>query len=95
MSDTPALDITARRLAEGTYSAYAQQASGSIHPQHEQTLLTRLAEAARPAVADSPGATVNALNAALDAFEQAEPGIRGPRLAAADVATGEVRLATG
>lgn len=93
MSDTPAPDHAARSLAEQVFSAYAQQAEGPLQPQHEQVLVTRLAEAARPRIADGEGALVAAVNAALDAFEQAQPEIRGPRLAGADAATGVVRLA--
>jgi hypothetical protein len=95
MSDTPIPDDTARSLAEQVFSAYAQQSSGPMHPQHEQTLLSRLVEAARPVIAHGSDDLARALNEALDAFEQAEPAIRGPRVAGADAATGVVRLAAG
>lgn len=92
--DTPAADVVARDLAERTFSAYAQQAKGPLHPQHEQSLLTRLAEAGRPLVgAGSTADLVSALNGALDAFEQAEPEIRGPRLATLDRDARTVTLA--
>lgn len=93
MTDTPAPDHAARSLAEQVFAAYARQAEGPLQPQHEQVLVTRVIEAARPRIADGEDALVDAVNAALDVFEQAEPTIRGPRLAAADPATGVVRLA--
>jgi hypothetical protein len=40
--DTPELDRTARTIAENVYSAYMRQAAGELHPQTQQTLLTRL-----------------------------------------------------
>ncbi len=93
MTDTPAPDHAARNLAEQVFAAYARLVEGPLQPQHEQVLVTRLAEAARLRIAAGENALVNAVNASLDAFEEAEPAIRGPRLAGADPATGVVRLA--
>ena len=87
-------DQAAGLLAERILSAYAQQAQGPTHPQQEQSLLARLVEALRPAVAVGPGAAVAAANAVLDAWEQAQPDLRGPRVHGLDLAGGAVTLAT-
>jgi hypothetical protein len=91
--DTPAADHTARTIAENVYAAYMRQAEGGRHPQTEQTLLTRLAEAIRPEV---PGGTprdiIEAANAALDAWEQRQGEVRGPRVTALNRADGSVGM---
>ena len=93
MSDTPIDDRIARDLSEVIYSAYAQQAAGPIHPQKEQVLLARLAEALRPTVeSGSEAEMVAAANAALSAWEQAEPEVKGPRLAGIDPRAATVTL---
>lgn len=94
MLETPERDLVARSLAEAIYAAYARQAVGPIHPQQEQSLLARLAEALRPVVEPGSGRDpVEVANAALAAWEVAEPGIRGPRLRALDRDNGSVTLA--
>jgi hypothetical protein len=94
--DTPPLDRTARTIAESVYSAYMRHASGELHPQTEQTLLTRLVEAIRPEV---PGGTprniIDAANEALDAWELQSGGVRGPRVSVLDRADGSVGMDTG
>ncbi|KAB1067567.1 hypothetical protein [Methylobacterium planeticum] len=91
--DIPDVDRTARTIAENVYAAYMRQAEGGRNPQTEQTLLTRLAEAIRPAV---PGGTprdiVDAANRALEAWEQQSGGARGPRVSALDRADGSVGM---
>lgn len=98
MSDTPEPDDKARLLAERVHSAYAQQARGPMHPQHEQALLARLAEAIRPGIGSGEkgegSGLVSAVNAALDAWEEAEPEIRGPRVLKVDVEAATVTLVT-
>ncbi|MBB2964623.1 hypothetical protein FHU13_005039 [Methylobacterium sp. R2-1] len=94
---TPEHDRTARMIAENVCSAYMRQASGELHPQAEQTLLTRLVKAIRPEV---PGGTprdiIDAANEALDAWEQQSGGVRGPRVSVLDRADGSVGMeATG
>jgi hypothetical protein len=90
--DTPEVDRTARTIAENVYAAYMRQAEGGRHPQTEQTLLARLAEAIRPEV---PGGTprdiIDAANAALDAWER-QGTDRGPRVTALDRADGSVGM---
>lgn len=89
--DTPAVDRTARTIAENVYAAYWRQAQGSDHPQTEQTVLARLVEAIRPEIpGGSPGAIIAAANAVLDALEQRSPQIRGPRVTALNWADGTV-----
>ena len=89
--DTPAVDRTARTIAENVHAAYWRLAQGSDHPQTEQTLLARLVEAIRPEIpGGSPGAIIAAANAVLDALEQRTPEIRGPRVTALDRADGTV-----
>ena len=89
--DTPAVDRTARTIAENVYAAYWRQAQGSDHPQTEQTVLARLVEAIRPEIpGGSPGAIISAANAVLDALEQRSPQIRGPRVTALNRADGTV-----
>lgn len=91
--DTSAVDRTARTIAENVYAAYWRQAQGSDHPQTEQTVLARLAEAIRPEIpGGSPGAIIAAANAVLDAFEQRSPEIRGPRVTALNRADGTVMV---
>lgn len=90
MADTPEPDRAARTLAERVYSAYAQQAAGSIHPQQEQTLLARLAEAIRPALRS--GEVTGAVNGALDAWERADGRAGGPRFARIDPGDGSLHL---
>lgn len=93
--DTPDVDRTARTIAETVYAAYWRHARGSDHPQVEQTVLARLAEAIRPEIpGGSPGAVIDAANAVLDAFEQQNPGIRGPRVSALNRADGSVTVDT-
>ena len=86
-------DRTAAHLAERILSAYARQARGPTHPQQEQSLLARLAEALQPAVREGEPASVSASNATLDAWERAQPDIAGPRIQNLDLADGTVTLA--
>lgn len=91
--DTPGVDRTARTIAENVHTAYWRHARGSEHPQVEQTLLARLVEAIRPEIpGGSPGAIIDAANAVLDALEQQNPGIRGPRVSALNRADGSVGM---
>lgn len=93
--DTPDVDRTARTIAENVYAAYMRQAEGPIHPQLEQTFVTRLVEAIRGEV---PGGTprdiVDAANAVLDAWELQDGEIKGPRISALDRADGSVAMAS-
>jgi hypothetical protein len=94
MSDMPDIDGTARTIAENVFAAYSRQAEGAIHPEMEQSVLTRLVEAIRPEV---PGGTprdiLDAANAVLDAFEEQNAEIRGPRASALNRADGSVSMA--
>jgi hypothetical protein len=91
--DTPGVDRTARTIAESVHAAYWRQAQGAEHPQVEQTFLTRLVEAIRPEIpGGSPGAIIGAANAVLDALEQQNPGLRGPRVSALNRAEGSVGM---
>jgi hypothetical protein len=90
---TPDADRTARTIAENVYAAYWRHAAGADHPQTEQTVLARLAEAIRPEIpGGSPGAIIAAANGVLDAFEQRNPGLRGPRVSALNRADGSVGM---
>ncbi|MGH1571360.1 hypothetical protein ACRAWG_12510 [Methylobacterium sp. P31] len=93
--DTPAVDRTARTIAENVHVAYWRQAEGANnHPQIEQTTLARLVEAIRPEIpGGSPGGIIDAANAVLDALEQQNPGLRGPRVTALNRADGSVGMA--
>jgi hypothetical protein len=90
--DTPDVDRVARTIAENVYAAYMRQAEGEIHPQLEQTILTRLVEGIRPEV---PGGTprdiIDAANSVLDTWEQ-NSEIRGPRISALNRADGSVAM---
>ena len=90
--DTPDVDRVARTIAENVYAAYMRQAEGEIHPQSEQTILTRLVEGIRPEV---PGGTprdiIDAANTVLDVWEQ-NSEIRGPRIAALNRVDGSVSM---
>ncbi|AWN43644.1 hypothetical protein [Methylobacterium durans] len=91
--DTPASDRVARTIAENVYAAYSRQMTGATHPQTEQTMLARLVEAIRPRVDRAePDEVIEAANAVLAAWEQQDPGVRGPRIASVDLAGGAVGL---
>jgi uncharacterized protein YbaA (DUF1428 family) len=94
MSDTPDVDGTARAIAENVYAAYSRQAEGAIHLEMEQTVLARLVEAIREEV---PGGTprdiLDAANSVLDAFEEQNAEVRGPRASALNRADGSVSMA--
>ena len=92
MNETPDLDRAARAIAENVYAAFCRQATMPAHPLEEQTVVTRLVEAIRPQVGGAPGAIVEAANAALSAWEQRDPDVRGPRVVAVDPADGSVTL---
>lgn len=63
------------------------------HPLEEQTVVTRLIEAIRPQIGiGSTGAIVEAANAALSAWEQRDPDVRGPRVVAVNQTDGSVTL---
>ncbi|MER2269758.1 hypothetical protein [Methylobacterium oxalidis] len=91
--DTPDADRVARTVAENVYAAYSRQMSGATHPQTEQTMLARLAEAIRPQVpSGAPGAIIEAANGVLDAWERQDPEVRGPRVSAIDLIDGSVTV---
>ncbi|WP_147028067.1 hypothetical protein [Methylobacterium oxalidis] len=91
--DTPDADRVARTVAENVYAAYSRQISGATHPQTEQTMLARLAEAIRPQVpSGAPGAIIEAANGVLDAWERQDPEVRGPRVSAIDLIDGSVTV---
>ena len=93
MSDTPDPDRAARAIAENVYAAFCRQATMPAHPLEEQTILTRLVEAIRPQIGiGSTGAIVEAANAALSAWEQRDPNVRGPRVVAVNQTDGSVTL---
>lgn len=92
--DTPEVDRTARTIAENVFAAYLRQADGPIHPQLEQTLVTRLVEAIR---AEVPGGTprdiIDAANTVLDAWELEDGSIHGPRVSGLNRGDGSVSMA--
>lgn len=91
--DTPDVDRTARTIAEKVYAAYSRQAEGEIHPQMEQSLLARLVEAIRDEVSGgTPRDILDAANAVLDAFEEQNAELRGPRASALNRADGSVAM---
>ena len=94
MSDMPNIDGTARAIAENVFSAYSRDAEGVIQPEMEQAVLARLVEAIREEV---PGGTprdiLDAANAVLDAFEEQNAEVRGPRASALNRADGSVSMA--
>jgi hypothetical protein len=96
MSDTPDIDGTARAIADNVFAAYSREAEGVIQPEMEQSVLARLVEAIREEV---PGGTprdiLDAANAVLDAFEDQNAGVRGPRASALNRADGSVSMAAG
>ncbi|MCJ2133361.1 hypothetical protein MKK69_04670 [Methylobacterium sp. J-026] len=77
-------------IAENVYVAFCQQATMPAHRLEEQTILTRLVEAIRPRIGSSPGAIVEAANAALSAWEQRDPDVRGPRVVSVNQIDGSV-----
>ena len=91
--DTPGVDRTARTIAENVCAAYTREAEGLIGTQAEQALLTRLVQAIRSEV---PGGTprdiIDAANSILDAWEQQNAEVRGPRVSALNRADGSVAM---
>jgi hypothetical protein len=91
--DTPGVDRTARTIAENVYAAYAREAERHIRPQMEQAVLARLVDAIRVEV---PGGTprdiIDAANSVLDAWEQENAEILGPRVSALNRADGSVSM---
>ncbi|SFM16456.1 hypothetical protein [Methylobacterium pseudosasicola] len=91
--DTPDADRAARVIAENVYAAFCRQATLPIRPMEEQTILARLVEAIRPQIGNgAPGAIVEAANAALSAWEQRDPEVRGPRVVAVNPIDGAVTV---
>ena len=94
MSDTPAPDRAARVIAENVYVAFCRQATMPTRPIEEQTILARLVEAIRPQIGSgSPGAIIEAANAALSVWEQWDPDVRGPRVMSINQIDGSVIVA--
>ena len=90
---TPDLNKAARCLAENVYAAFVRQASTQADPLAEQTILTRLVEAIRPQIPrGSMQAIMDAANGALDAWEQRDENVRGPRVEAVDPRDGAVTM---
>jgi hypothetical protein len=96
MSNTPDVHGTARIIAENVFAAYSREAEGTIQPEMEQAILARLVEAIREEV---PGGTprdiLDAANSVLNAFEDQNAGVRGPRASALNRADGSVSMAAG
>jgi hypothetical protein len=91
--DTPDADRVARAIAENVYAAFCRRATMPAHPLEEQTILARLVEAIRPQIGrGAPGAIVEAANAALSAWEQRDPDVRGPRVVAVNPVDGAVTV---
>lgn len=93
MSDTLDIDGTARAIADNVFAAYSREAEGAIQPGMEQSVLARLVEAIREEV---PGGTprdiLDTANAVLDAFEEQNSEVRGPRASALNRADGSVSM---
>ena len=91
--DTPGVERTARTIAENVYAAYRRQAKGPFSSQTEQAVLARLAKAIG---AEVPGGTprdiIDAANSVLDAWEQQNVEVRGPRVSALNRADGSVAV---
>ncbi|WP_375464260.1 hypothetical protein [uncultured Methylobacterium sp.] len=90
--DTPDIDKAARTIAENVYASFARMATRPAEPLAEQTVLTRLVEAIRPQMGGSAQAIVAAANGALDAWEQQDDAVRGPRVEAVDLRDGAVTM---
>lgn len=91
--DTPDVDRTARAIAENVCAAYSRQAKGVINPELEQSILARLVEAIRDEVrGGTPRDILDAANAVLDAFEDQNAAVRGPRASALNRADGSVSM---
>ncbi|TXM67462.1 hypothetical protein FV226_21765 [Methylobacterium sp. WL12] len=93
MSDTPDPDRAARAIAENVYAAFCRVATMPAELLEEQTVLARLVEAIRPLVPTSSlGAIVEAANGALDAWEQRDADVHGPRVEEIDLGDGAVNM---
>ena len=92
MQETPDADKAARNIAENVYSAYEQQATTRVHPTKMQTLLARLAETIRPEIGSSADSIITAVNKTLDAWEQTNDEVQGPRLASLNMTDGSVTM---
>lgn len=92
MQETPEADKAARTIAENVYFAFTRQATTFIHPAKEQILVTRLVEAIRPEIGSSSEAVLSAANRTLEAWEQTNDEVRGPRVASLDPTDGSVTM---
>ena len=92
MQETPEADKAARNIAENVYSAYEQQATTRVHPTKMQTLLARLAETIRPEISSTPGSIITAVNRTLEAWEQTNDEVQGPRVASLNMTDGSVTM---
>ena len=92
MRETPNADKAARNIAETVYSAYEQQATTRVHPTKMQTLLARLAETIKPEIGSSAGSIITAVNKTLDAWEQTNDEVQGPRVASLNMTDGSVTM---
>ena len=92
VQETPDADNVARNIAENVYSAYEQQATTRVHPTKVQTLLARLAETIRPEISSSPDSIIAAVNRTLDAWEQTNTEVQGPRLASLNMTNGSITM---
>ena len=91
--DTPDVDKAARTIAENVYAAFTRIATMPTEPLAEQTVLTRLVEAIRLEIQQgSMPAIVDAANGALDAWEQRDKDVHGPRVEAIDLRDGAVTM---
>lgn len=92
MQETPKADNAARTIAEAVYQAYERQATTRVHPAKVQTLLARLAETIRPEIGSSTASIVTAVNGTLDAWEQVNDEVQGPRVASLNMTDGTVTM---
>ena len=92
VQETPDADKAARNIAENVFSAYEQQATTRIHPTKIQTLLARLAETIRSGLNSSPDIIIRVVNRTLDAWEQTNDEVQGPRVASLNMTDGSVTM---
>ncbi|WP_375454129.1 hypothetical protein [uncultured Methylobacterium sp.] len=87
------LRVATRHLGRALPECVSDGAFVHAEPLAEQTVLTRLVEAIRPQIpSGSMPAIVDAANGALDAWEQRDEAVRGPRVKAIDLHDGAVTM---
>ncbi|GJD98021.1 hypothetical protein [Methylobacterium iners] len=85
-------DKAARVIAANVYTAFTLQAAAFIHPAKELVIVARLVEAIRPEIGSSPEVIISVANEILEAWEEGNDEVRGPRVVSINLLDGSVTM---